>query len=59
MADKYIMDGCKLAWHADRVAAWQRGEKIVPIHIDVGMSKSCNIRCRYCFGGTSGFAPEI
>ena len=54
MADKYIMDGCKLAWHPDRVSGWLRGERIVPIHIDVGMSKGCNIRCEYCFGVLQG-----
>ena len=54
MADKYIMDGCKLAWHPDRVSKWMRGERIVPIHIDVGMSKGCNIRCSYCFGVLQG-----
>lgn len=52
--DKYIMDGCKLTWHPDRVAAWRREECIVPIHIDVGMSKGCNIRCEYCFGVLQG-----
>ena len=48
------MDGCKLSWHPDRVAAWMRGERIAPIHIDVGMSKGCNIRCAYCFGVLQG-----
>lgn len=50
MSDKYLMDGHKLLWHADRVATWQKGERIAPIHIDAGLSKGCNIRCEYCFG---------
>ena len=54
MVDKYVMDGCKLAYHPDRVSQWSRGERIVPIHIDVGMSKGCNIRCEYCFGVLQG-----
>ena len=54
MADKYIMDGHKLIWHLDRVNDWQRGERIAPLHIDVGLSKSCNIRCAYCFGAMQG-----
>ncbi len=48
------MDGCKLAYHPDRVADWKAGERIAPIHIDVGLSKGCNIRCEYCFGVLQG-----
>lgn len=52
--DKYQMDGHKMLWHLERVAAWQRGERVAPIHIDVGLSKGCNIRCHYCYGVTQG-----
>ena len=54
MADKYIMDGHKLHWHLERVGAWLKGKRVVPIHIDVGLSKGCNIRCEYCFGVLQG-----
>ncbi len=54
MSDKYLMEGHKLYWHLDRVLAWQRGEKIAPLHIDVGLSKGCNIRCEYCYGALQG-----
>lgn len=54
MADKYLMDGHKLYWHLDRVTDWLKGKRIPPIHIDVGLSKSCNIRCQYCFGVLQG-----
>jgi len=54
MADEYIMDGHKLNWHSDRVHDWAQGKRIVPIHIDVGLSKGCNIRCEYCFGVIQG-----
>ena len=54
MTDKYLMSGHKLLWHLDRVAAWQAGERIAPLHIDVGLSKGCNIRCHYCFGALQG-----
>lgn len=54
MADKYIMDGHKLLWHLDRVNDWLNGKRIAPIHIDVGLSKGCNIRCEYCFGVIQG-----
>ncbi|MBF0143362.1 MAG: radical SAM protein [Magnetococcales bacterium] len=45
------MSGSKLAWHQDRVADWLEGKRIAPLHIDVGLSKGCNIKCEYCFGG--------
>ena len=48
------MEGCKLLWHLDRVVEWQQGERIAPLHIDVGLSKGCNIRCEYCFGAMQG-----
>jgi len=54
MTDKYIMDGHKLYWHSDRVNDWLHGRRIAPIHIDVGLSKGCNIKCQYCFGAVQG-----
>jgi len=54
MADRYLMDGNKMRWHEDRVRAWMRGERVAPIHVDVGLSKGCNIRCQYCFGVLQG-----
>ncbi len=53
-SDNYLMDGHKLFWHLDRVNDWLNGNKIPPIHIDVGLSKGCNIRCHYCYGATQG-----
>ncbi len=52
--DKYMMDGNKMLWHLDRVAAFQRGERFAPVHIDQGISKGCNIQCHYCYGVTQG-----
>jgi radical SAM protein with 4Fe4S-binding SPASM domain len=54
MTDKYRMDEHKLHWHTDRVNDWLNGKRIPPIHIDVGLSKGCNIRCEYCFGVIQG-----
>ena len=54
MQDKYNMDGHKLLWHLDRVNDWNSGKRIAPIHIDVGLSKGCNIKCEYCYGATQG-----
>lgn len=54
MKDVFMMDSHKLYWHLDRVNAWNIGERIAPLHIDVGLSKGCNIRCAYCFGAMQG-----
>ena len=54
MADKFVMDGHKLHWHPDRVSDWSKGKRIAPLHIDVGLSKGCNIKCEYCFGAMQG-----
>jgi len=48
---RYNFDGNKLIYHMDRVYAhYLRGEKIYPLHIDLGATKACNARCRYCYG---------
>jgi len=54
MVDKYLMDGHKCLWHLDRVTDWLNGKRIAPVHIDVGLSKNCNIKCHYCFGQLQG-----
>ena len=48
--DKIILDGHKLAWHQERVAAWLRGERIAPITIDCALTRRCSYRCVYCYG---------
>jgi MoaA/NifB/PqqE/SkfB family radical SAM enzyme len=50
MKDKYMMDSTKMMYHPERITKFLQGERIPPLHIDVGLSKGCNIRCIYCFG---------
>lgn len=45
---RYLFDSHKLLYHLDRVLAWQRGERIIPIHIDVSPAGLCNQACIYC-----------
>lgn len=59
--DRYNMDGHKLYWHLDRVHAWQQGERIAPLHIDMGIVTGCNMACTYCYGviqGRSGYGTD-
>lgn len=44
-----ILDGTKIAWHRDRVDAWQRGERIAPITIDMALTRACNYACHFCY----------
>ena len=44
-----ILDGTKIAWHMDRVRAWERGERIAPITIDMALTRACNYACEYCY----------
>ena len=46
--DKYRIDGHKLFWHLDRVAAWQKGELPAPIYLEVSPVSYCNHRCIFC-----------
>ena len=44
-----ILDGHKLAWHTDRVKAWEAGERIAPVSIDLALTRACQASCRMCF----------
>ncbi len=44
-----VLDGTKLSWHMDRVRAWERGERIAPITIDMALTRACNYACHFCY----------
>jgi MoaA/NifB/PqqE/SkfB family radical SAM enzyme len=44
-----ILDGTKLSFHLDRVRAWERGERIAPITIDMALTRACNYACHFCY----------
>ena len=44
-----ILDGTKISWYHDRVKAWERGERIAPVTIDMALTRSCNFGCHYCY----------
>ncbi len=52
--DRFMMDGHKLLWHLDRVSEWVKGERIAPLHIDLGITTGCNIDCSFCYGVLQG-----
>jgi len=44
-----ILDGTKIRWHMDRVEAWERGERIAPITIDMALTRACQYSCGFCY----------
>jgi MoaA/NifB/PqqE/SkfB family radical SAM enzyme len=46
--DKYNLDGHKLYWHLDRLQAWQSGELVAPIYVEISPVSYCNHRCIFC-----------
>jgi len=47
---KYLFDACKLAWYKDRLEQFTQGQYQMPITIDMGIHKGCNMRCIFCYG---------
>ncbi len=46
--DKYRIDSHKLMYHPERLAAWQAGETIYPVYVEISPSGACNQRCSFC-----------
>lgn len=47
--EQLILDGTKIEWHLDRVRAWEHGERIAPITIDMALTRACNYACTFCY----------
>ena len=46
---KLILDNHKLSYHYERVKAWQAGEKVAPISVDMALTRSCGAMCQFCY----------
>ena len=44
-----ILDSHKLSYHIDRVNAWESGERIAPISVDMALTRSCGAMCSFCY----------
>jgi MoaA/NifB/PqqE/SkfB family radical SAM enzyme len=47
--EKLVLDGSKIGWWPDRIAAWERGERIAPITMDVAWTRACQAGCHFCY----------
>lgn len=44
-----ILDSHKLSYHTDRVAAWEAGERIAPVSVDMSLTRACGAMCSFCY----------
>ena len=44
-----ILDSHKLSYHMDRVDAWEAGERIAPVSIDMALTRACGAMCSFCY----------
>ena len=56
LTSKLIIDGTKIGWWKERVLAWERGERIAPITMDVAWTRRCNAACDFCAAKTQASA---
>lgn len=47
--ERLLLDHTKISWHEERIQAWERGEKIAPITIDMALTRNCNYACGFCY----------
>ena len=46
---KLILDSHKLSYHMDRVSAWEAGDRIAPISVDMSLTRACGAMCTFCY----------
>ncbi len=44
-----ILDSHKLSYHYERIEAWENGEKIAPVSVDMALSRACGAMCSFCY----------
>jgi len=44
-----ILDDHKLGCHYDRVEAWENGERIAPVSVDMALTRACGAMCTFCY----------
>lgn len=44
-----ILDSHKLSYHYERVEAWENGERIAPVSVDMALTRACGAMCSFCY----------
>lgn len=48
-AGELLLDTHKLSYHYDRVEAWESGERIAPVSVDMALTRACGAMCTFCY----------
>ncbi|MEW5772159.1 MAG: radical SAM protein [Thermodesulfobacteriota bacterium] len=63
--DEFAIDGHKLMFHPERVAAWlaagddwEKQKKVYPVYVEVSPIGACNHRCTFCALDYMGYQPR-
>lgn len=43
------LDGSNVGYHRERVEAWERGERVAPIFMDIAWTRKCQAACHFCY----------
>ncbi len=54
-----LIDSHKLHLHPERVAEWKRGNRIMPINLEICLIGACNHRCVFCCCDYLDYAPDF
>jgi MoaA/NifB/PqqE/SkfB family radical SAM enzyme len=44
-----ILDSHKISHHMNRVKAWEAGERIAPVTVDMALTRACGSMCKFCY----------
>ena len=44
-----ILDSHKLPFHYEKVSAWESGERISPVSVDMALTRACGAMCSFCY----------
>jgi len=44
-----VLDGSNIGYHRERVEAWERGERIAPVFMDIAWTRKCQAACHFCY----------
>jgi MoaA/NifB/PqqE/SkfB family radical SAM enzyme len=44
-----ILDSHKLSYHYERVQAWENGERVAPVCVDMALTRACGAMCSFCY----------
>ena len=59
LMERLIVDGTKVGWYPERIAAWKRGERIAPVTLDCAMTRRCQAACSFCYAQLQSSESDV